>query len=197
MEITVENAIIVLKKYLKKTNKEKFKHSVRVSKVCEILAKKWNVPVEDAKIAGLLHDIGKSFSKQEILKLCLEHNITIYDFELLENVKALHGRISSLLFKKEFDNTNLERLNYIAKAIDAHVSGNSNMSDLDKIVFIADNVEPKKDDSMMLPLIQFGEINNINECVKIIIERKIKRAKKSKRVHNPLLDNTLESIEER
>lgn len=196
MEITMENASVVLKKYLENKDKARFKHSIRVAKVCEILAKKWNVPIEDAKIAGLLHDIGKSISNQEILKLCLEHNITIYDFELFKNIKSLHGKISSLLFEKEFDDTNLNRFNAISQAIKVHVTGSSNMSNLDKIVFIADKIEPKKDKNMLF-LIQSGKLNNIDECIKIIIEKKIKRYNKRNIVYNPLLDSTLESIDER
>lgn len=196
MKITIKNAIIILKKYLENTDKSRFQHSIRVAQTSEILAKKWNAPIEDAIIAGLLHDIGKALNKNEILSLCVRNGVTIYDFEILENIEALHGKVSALLFENEFDKDDTERYTTISHAISSHVTGDDTMSLLDKIIFIADNVEPERFNNLLLR-IQSDEIDSPNECIQIIINDKIERAKKRKQEHNPLLNNTLDSIEER
>lgn len=196
MKITIKNAIIILKKYLEKTDKSRFEHSIRVAQTSEILAKKWNAPIEDAIIAGLLHDIGKALNKNEILSLCVRNGVTIYDFEILENIEALHGKVSALLFENEFDKDDTERFTTISHAISSHVTGDDTMSLLDKIIFIADNVEPERFNNLLLR-VQSNEIDSPNECIQIIINDKIERAKKRKQEHNPLLNNTLDSIGER
>ena len=113
--------------------------------MCKIFAKRWNASVDDAIIAGLLHDIGKSQSKKEMLSLCMRNNITIYDFELWGNPIALHGKIGSFLFEKEFNKNEPERFNQISHAISCHVAGSDDMNLLDKIVFIADYIEDGRD----------------------------------------------------
>ncbi len=195
MKLNIENAYLVLKKYLEKTNHKKYEHSIEVSKTCKFLAEKWNVSVSDAIITGLLHDIGKSMSKQEMLSLCVRNNITIYDFELFENITALHGKISSLLFEEEFKGNDIERIKLISHAISSHVAGDINMNVLDKIIFIADSLESNKEKDKMIEQIKTDKKENPDYYIKKIIQEKIKRSKEKKWEHNPLLDATREEIE--
>lgn len=196
MEINIENAKKVLEKYLKKQDEEKYKHSLRVANVSKILAEKCNVPVQDCVIASLLHDIGKGLSKQEALSLCSQNNITMYDFEIFETPKALHGRISAFLFEKEFDKTDIERFDSISHAISYHVAGgDEKMSDLDKILYIADNIEPKKNSRLYKEMLSQEE-PQMDEWVKKIINSKKQKSKEMNRVYNPLIDATLDALED-
>ena len=113
MKLSVENAQKVLEKYLKYSNEKKYEHSLEVAKMAEQLAKKWRVNSEEAVIAALLHDIGKSIpTREEMLMFCEKHGIEISEFERDENPEALHGKISAYLFKEEFrDGENGERTN--------------------------------------------------------------------------------------
>jgi predicted HD superfamily hydrolase involved in NAD metabolism len=185
MEINIENAQLVLKKYLEGTNK--YEHSIRVAKISELLAQKWEAVVADAVIAALLHDIGKSMSKQQMLSLCVRNNITIYDFELLENITALHGKISALLFEEEFEGNDSKKIEEISRAISSHVAGDINMNLLDKIIFIADNLDLKEGSRELLKQIELGEVNP-DECIEKIIQQKMERNKNAGRIWNPLLD---------
>lgn len=195
MEINVENAHLVLKKYLEGKNQDKYEHSIRVAKISEILAQKWGAPILDAVIAALLHDIGKSMSKQEMLSLCVRNNITIYDFELWENVTALHGRISSLLFEEEFKGNDKKRIEEISHAISSHIAGDDKMSLLDKVVFIADNLDLKEENKELLEKIKCGNVGP-DDCIRRIISHKIEKSQKKGWEHNPLLDATLSDIDE-
>lgn len=196
MEITAKNAFIVLKKYLENTNKEKFEHSIRVAQTSKILAQKWNAPVEDAIIVGLLHDIGKSMTRREMLDLCANSGLTLYDFEIFDNLVALHGKVSSLLFEKEFEPDDIKRFYSISHAISCHVAGDEKMSILDKILFIADNIEPNRG-NIILWGIQTGRINDPNLCIKMLVRKKIRKSNQKDRAYNPLLDCTLDSLDER
>lgn len=195
LSLNIENAKVILKKYLEKENPEKFKHSIRVAKTSKILAKKWNVSVPDAIIASLLHDIGRTFRRKEMLDFCSNNeDMMIYDFEVFDNLAALHGKISAYLFETEFENNNPERFNSISKAISSHVAGNVNMDDLAKIVFIADNVEPARSNEF-LELIKKDKHSTPDEWIKRIITMKIEKSNRKKRAYNPFLDATYESLD--
>lgn len=195
LDITEENAFLVLKKYLEKKDPKRFEHSIRVAQTGKILAVKWGVSKEDAIIVGLLHDIGKALSKRDMLALCVQNGVELFDFELFENITALHGKVGALLFEQEFNKKDIERFNAISDAISSHVAGSENMSDLAKIVFIADNIEPKRENNILLR-IQSGEFDELNEYIKRIIKNKAMRANIKKRELNPMLNCTLEIIDE-
>lgn len=196
MEITIQNAKKILAKYLQEKNKKKFEHSIRVAKTSKMLAEKCNVSVEDSIIAGLLHDIGKGLSRWQILELANRNNIDIYDFELFETHEALHGKISALLFEQEFDDTDKKRYSEISHAISYHVAGGEDkMSNLDKILYIADNAEPKKNPEFYQQLSSEENID-INNWVKKIIKDKQNRATQKQRIQNPLIDATLENLDD-
>ncbi len=196
MEITIQNAKKILAKYLQEKNKKKFEHSIRVAKTSKMLAEKCNASVEDSIIAGLLHDIGKGLSRWQILELANRNNIDIYDFELFETHEALHGKISALLFEQEFDDTDKKRYFEISHAISYHVAGGEDkMSNLDKILYIADNAEPKKNPEFYQQLSSEENID-INNWVRKIIKDKQNRAIQKQRIQNPLIDATLENLDD-
>lgn len=197
MNITVKNAMTILKKYLENTNNEKFEHSIRVAETCRILAEKWNAPIIDAVVIGLLHDTGKCMTRSQILNFCSEKKITMYDFEIFDNLSALHGKVSSLIFKKEFAKGNdKKRCKTISHAIEYHVAGGKKANILDKIIFIADNIEPARKNDI-LKKITDGDLSDPDECIKLIIDSKKEKANKKSREYNPFLDATLSSIGER
>lgn len=200
MEITLRNAKKVLLKYLG-NNKSRYYHSLRVAKLAKLLAEKTNENVEDAIIAALLHDIGKSMSQKEIFELCARNETIMYDFEIYSLPNALHGRAGAIIFEEEFNrNFNPEKFDRIKQAISYHVAGGEEkMSLLDKIIYVADNIEPGKQDrykqkqeESLLYKIENNELENIDDCIKIIIEEKKKRAEAENRICNPLVDNILE-----
>ena len=205
MNITINNAREVLKKYLTE-NKKKLDHSIRVAEVAKILAEKNNVPVDEAVIASLLHDIGKSMTNKEMLALCASKEVTMYDFDIFQSPGALHGKAGAILFEKEFDrDSNPEKFDRIKHAISSHVAGaDDKMTELDKIVYVADNIEPQKEKrnhsketenqtetDSLLSKIENGEIADLDTCIQILIEGKKQRAEKRGMECNPLVDNIL------
>ena len=200
MKITIENAKKVLIKYLGK-NTEKVNHSIRVAEIAKKLAEKCGENVKEAVIAALLHDIGKSMNEQEMLNLCLRKETTVYDFELYGYTMALHGKVGAIIFEQEFDKS-IDPIAFdrIKQAISYHVAGGEeHMSKLDKIIYIADNIEAKKQKRYenknirnLVDKLENNEKIDIDKYVKIIIEEKKKRAKQEGRTVNPLVDNILE-----
>lgn len=195
MKLSSRNAFLVLRTYLKNAKPEKYEHSMRVAAISQFLAQIWGESVTDAIIAAMLHDIGKSMSEQQITSLCMRNNIEVHDFDLLETRMALHGKVSALLFEREFEGNDSERMGKISHAISAHVAGDERMNLLDKIIFIADNVESKTEGMELLEQIKAGQIDGPNECVRRIIEQKKERNRQKGLEYIPFLDATLEVLD--
>ena len=114
-----------IKQDLKQNLSEKrYIHSIGVMEMSEELAKIYNVDVETAKIAGLLHDIAKEMPKEEMLKYVKENNIEITEVESI-NVGILHGKIGADLAKKKYNVSE-----QIQKAIEYHTTTHPDMDTL-------------------------------------------------------------------
>ena len=125
-----------IKKDLRETLSEKrYNHSIGVMEMAGELAKLYNVDVEKAMLAGLLHDNAKEMSPEELIQYVDDNNIKISEVERI-NTKILHGKVGADIAKKKYG-VNEE----IQKAIEYHTTTNPNMTTLDKIIFVADKIE--------------------------------------------------------
>jgi predicted HD superfamily hydrolase involved in NAD metabolism len=119
---------------------KRFSHSLGVMETSVKLASQFGVDVKKAEIAGLLHDCARELENEEVLKLCKEHNIEVDDV-CEHEPKLLHGPVGAVVARKEYGIEDEE----ILGAIYCHTTGRKNMNALDKIIFLADYVEPGRD----------------------------------------------------
>ncbi len=103
------------------------------------LAKHWGADETDAARAGLLHDITKALDGPLQLTLCREYGIVLSSF-FEKNPKTLHALTGSLVAERIFgENTS------VVAAIRSHTTGKANMNLLEKIIYVADYMEPNRD----------------------------------------------------
>ena len=102
------------------------------------LAKRWGADVTDAARAGLLHDITKAIDGPLQLTLCSEYGTMLSDFSR-RYPKTLHALTGSLVADRIFGEKEA-----VVNAIRHHTTGKANMSLLEKIIYIADYVEPNR-----------------------------------------------------
>ncbi|MBO7605039.1 MAG: nicotinate (nicotinamide) nucleotide adenylyltransferase [Elusimicrobiaceae bacterium] len=114
----------------------RFNHVLAVAKEATALAKIYRIDTEKAALAGLLHDAGKSLTKDQMVAYAKKHKLKIEDFsEISQYAPALlHAEISADIAKRQFFVKNKEILNSIAH----HTLGTQNMSTFDKILMISD-----------------------------------------------------------
>ncbi|OGC03297.1 hypothetical protein A2276_00015 [candidate division WOR-1 bacterium RIFOXYA12_FULL_43_27] len=118
----------------------RYRHSLRVAKVARALAKHYRADAKKAEIAALLHDCSRFLTPDEMLKKAKELEWKI-DKVQRKNPKLLHADLSAHFAKELFGITDPE----ILSAIRSHTVGSGRMSKLDKIVYLADHIEPKRD----------------------------------------------------
>ena len=103
------------------------------------LAKRWGADTTDAARAGLLHDITKALDGPLQLTLCDEYGIVLGEFSK-HNTKTLHSLTGSLVAERIFGENQA-----VVDAICSHTTGKPNMTTLEKILYIADYIEPNRD----------------------------------------------------
>lgn len=103
------------------------------------LAKLLGVDEDDARAAALLHDITKELGMEAQLNLCEKYGIILDDFERTA-LKLLHAKTGAALARDRF-----RVPEHVAGAIYWHTTGKADMSPLEKVLFMADYIEPTRD----------------------------------------------------
>lgn len=123
-----------------KLSKNRFKHSLQVASTAREMAGSFGVDPEKAYLVGLLHDYAKGMSSQGLLAIAESHNLIEHEVDrLLPDL--LHAPVGAVLLQEELGIVDREILN----AVKYHSLGDIKMSDLDKIIYLADIIEPGRD----------------------------------------------------
>ncbi|MCL1797092.1 MAG: bis(5'-nucleosyl)-tetraphosphatase (symmetrical) YqeK [Eggerthellaceae bacterium] len=118
----------------------RFKHALSVAETAEVIARAYGVDERKARLAGLIHDWDKDYSNTEIRLRATELGVAS-DAELVESMPhMLHGMTGAVALKQEFPEIGDD----ILQAVASHTSGALDMSDLDKVLYIADVIEPER-----------------------------------------------------
>ena len=118
--------------------KNRFTHVLGVVDTAIELAKEFNVPESKGQIAAILHDVAKFSDREWMKSIIISENM---DPLLLDyHAELWHAPVGVYLAKTEFEVEDEDVLN----AIRYHTTGRENMSDLEKVVYIADLIEPNR-----------------------------------------------------
>lgn len=117
----------------------RYNHSLGVMNTSIKLAKHYHTNEKKAALAGLLHDCAKFDVGKDLLKMADEFGI-ILDNVMRNNVELIHGPLGAEIAKREYNILDKEVLD----AISYHTTGKESMSLLEKIIFIADYIEPSR-----------------------------------------------------
>lgn len=114
-------------------------HAQGVSDTAVLLAKKYGADETDAARAGILHDITKALSPAQQQKLVDHWKLPVSPFEYAQ-AKLLHAKTGAAAAARIFGENNA-----VVSAIDYHTTGRAHMTLLEKIIYIADYMEPNRD----------------------------------------------------
>ena len=180
-------------KWLKENlNEKRYIHTLGTADCAKELAQKFGLDSEKAYLAGLLHDCAKCFSNEKLLDIIHQH-LDVEECEML-NYKTLHAPVSAYIAENEFKITDKE----ILSAIRWHTLGRLDMTDFEKIVFIADKIEPNTRDKEYSDKIRvlLDEENCLNkallkcykETIKSLVKRDLKICLLTIEIYNKLQD---------
>ncbi len=143
-----------------KINDRRFEHSLGVEYTAACMAMVHGADIEKARIAGLLHDCAKCLPTKEKLEKARKHKLAISKFEE-KNPDMLHGKLGAYYAKSRYEIDDEE----ILDAITYHTTGRPNMTLLDKIIFVADYIEPNRKELKDMDLIRQEAFIDIDKCV--------------------------------
>ena len=119
-------------------NPNRVKHVLGCRDTAVKLAEHWGADVTDAARAGILHDITKAIDGPLQLTLCDTYGKLLSDFSK-RYPKTLHALTGSLVAERIFGENKA-----VVDAIESHTTGKANMNTLEKIIYLADYIEPNR-----------------------------------------------------
>lgn len=135
-EYTGYSREILMQKIQMRMSERRFKHILGVEEMAIALAEKYGCSPEKASIAALTHDYAKERPDDEFILVIKRDG---YDTALLDYGNAIwHGVVGASFVERELGITDEE----ILHAIRVHTTGAAKMSLLDKIIYVADYIEP-------------------------------------------------------
>ncbi|WP_193774699.1 bis(5'-nucleosyl)-tetraphosphatase (symmetrical) YqeK [Vallitalea guaymasensis] len=172
---------------LKQLSENRYEHTLGVEKTAVSLAKLYNVDIEKARVAALLHDCAKNLSDDKKLELCEKYNIEVTE-EQKKNLDLIHAEIGSVIAKYEYEIDDEDILN----AITYHTTGKPNMSNLDKIIYVSDYIEPGRTKAPNLDEIRRVVMKDLDKALYMILSDTINYLKTSKKY---IVPTTMEAYE--
>ena len=170
-----EDFFDIKKKLKKKLDYDRFEHTLSVAYTSAALAMRYGCDVKRAALAGLLHDCGKYGSSGKIYEKCVKFKIPITEEEK-KNPSLLHGKLGAYYARKKYHIEDEE----ILSAISCHTTGKPDMTLLEKIVFVADYIEPLRTKDEHLPQIREKAFCYLDGAICIILRNTLKYLKEKK-----------------
>ena len=172
-------------------NPERYEHSLGTAECAAELAEKFGLDKNKAYFCGLIHDCAKCFPNGELKETICNYK-DLCEGEL-SNPKTYHAPAGAILAKNEFQICDDE----ILSAIRWHTLGKSDMSDFEKIIFIADKIEKRtRPIEYRLPIEQALEksldsalLICYGNTIKSLVDRNLKICKQTIDIYNNLLNN--------
>lgn len=127
-----------IRKAMEKLQDEKrYEHTLGVAYTATALAMRYGASIENAELAGLLHDCAKCMDDEKRISICDKYNISMTELER-RNPFLLHAKVGSFLAMNTYKVHDADVINAILN----HTTGRPGMSLLEKIIFVADYIEP-------------------------------------------------------
>ena len=165
---------------LRSTQKERrYFHTMGVVKEAVRLAPKFGIEVEKAKIAALLHDCAKNFEQDRFLEIAAEYGVTLDEYALKEPA-LVHAFLGAAVAYRDYGVTDKE----ILDAIYYHTTARANMTNLEKLIYIADMIEPGRTMPQAEELRKKVE-TNLDDALIYAIDCSIKHVIKKGRLIHP------------
>lgn len=132
------DSIREIKEYIERNYSEKRKiHTEGVRVTAMELARRYGADPAKAELAALFHDMYRGVSENS-LNYYVKH--LGLDEKYMNNCNLAHGKIAAIVMKRDFEITDDD----IVNAVSYHTTGRENMSLLEKIIYLADAIEPNR-----------------------------------------------------
>lgn len=177
--------IEIREKLKKKLPPARYEHTLGVCYMSIALAMRYGVDIEKAEMAGLLHDCAKQWRSSEIVAECDKLGVTLREEER-NAPSVVHQTLGAWMAEHVYGVTDPE----ILSAIGCHTTGKPNMSTLDKIVYLADFIEPDRKKLDCMDRIRKAAFVNLDEAVYLELDNVLGYLRKTGAAIDPMTQET-------
>jgi predicted HD superfamily hydrolase involved in NAD metabolism len=117
----------------------RYRHVLGVARTAERLARRYGLHAGKARVAAMIHDIARNWSPQKLLEYARAHDLEVSDQELHAPV-LLHAKVAASVAREQFGVSDPE----VLAAIRHHTVAVPDMGELEKVLYIADAIEPSR-----------------------------------------------------
>ena len=175
--LSKQEALSIIKSRL---SSRRLQHSFQVAVVARDLAENYGVNPEKAYLTGILHDYAKGMAASELLNLATINDLLEHEVDSLVP-DLLHAPVGAFLLKTELGLDD----EAILQAVKNHTLGSLHMSELDKIIYLSDMIEPGRD-FPGLERLKCLAWRNLDEGMLFGLESTIKYCLDQQRILHPL-----------
>lgn len=181
-----------LKKKLRRhLDKERYEHTLGVMYTSAALAMAYRIDIEKALLAGLLHDCAKCVPGEKKIRLCEKYGLPVNNAEK-HNPGLLHAKLGAYIAAEKYKVDDSEVLD----AITYHTTGRPNMTLLDKIIYIADYIEPNRYEAPNLQAVRRLAFVDIDACLYMILKDSLEYLKTKSEAIDPMTEQTYKYYQE-
>lgn len=194
-----EEKVAEIKRSLRKVlDHKRYQHTIGVAYTAVSLAMRYRADLRQAELAGLLHDCAKFGTKKKSesefyakqLEKCEKYHIELSEVER-RNPALIHAKLGAYLAAHKYGVTDPEVLSAIRK----HTTGTPDMTMLEKIVFLADSIEPGRKPFAYLTEIRYAAFTDIDEAVYMVTKNTLDYLKTKRGAIDPITVRTYEYYE--
>ncbi|MBR5970218.1 MAG: bis(5'-nucleosyl)-tetraphosphatase (symmetrical) YqeK [Lachnospiraceae bacterium] len=173
------------KKLEKLLDEKRLEHTIGVAYTAASLAFVHGADPHQALLAGMLHDCAKYLDDAQMLTLCKKHDIPVSEVEE-QAPSLLHAKLGAYFAKKEYEVTD----EAVLDAIRCHTTGRPAMTLLEKLLFIADYIEPNRKVLPRIDEIRREAFSDPDLCVLHITEDTLQYLKEKDKTLDPMTKET-------
>lgn len=155
----------IVRRLEKELKYSRYLHTLGVAFTAASLAMAHGADVAQAEEAGLLHDCAKCIGEDEMIRLCEENGVEITVAER-RSPFLLHAKAGAILARQEYGVTDRE----VLRAITWHTTGRPAMTLLEKIIFLADYIEPGRCEAPRLPQIRALAFRDLDGALRAVLD---------------------------
>lgn len=164
---------------------DRYRHTTGVMYTAASLAMRYNCDINKAMYAGLLHDCGKFTSGEEQIKMCHDYDIPLTESEILMPA-LIHAKLGAYFAEHKYGVTDKDILNSIIY----HTTGRPDMTMIEKIIYIADYIEPNRKTIPRLDEVRHLAFTDIDKAIYISADSTISYLEKAGKPVDPMTIKT-------
>ena len=155
----------IRRKLMAELDKNRYEHTLGVMYTAASLAMRYDADIDKALLSGLLRDCAKCIPADTKIKMCDKYHLSVSEVEKA-NPSLLHAKLGAFLAAKKYHVEDRDILNAIA----SHTTGHPQMTLLEKIIFIADYIEPGREELPNMAEVRKLAFDDIDTCLYRILE---------------------------